>query len=112
MKNPVEENRKRIILECGCHAESVELEYWNLNSSDEEEWGEVSISHIIPSFYAYQDTNWNRFVHAISIIWKIITGKEYAFFSVLLSDADQIIAIRNFFNSIDTDKMLYNGKDE
>jgi hypothetical protein len=111
MKNPVEAGRHKLSLECGCHAESLDFEYYDPDGDDD--WNELYIHHSAPSFYTLQEVGlWNRFKHGVSIIWKIITGKEYEFFSIVLCDAKQVVALREFLNDIDTTKMLYNGKDE
>ena len=113
MKNPIGEERHELTLECGCHAESLKFEFYDMFEHDKknEEWNELYISHIIPSFYAMQHGTWDRIKNALAIIWDILRGREYRFFEVTLTDARQVIQLKKFLSEIDESTMLYNGTD-
>lgn len=104
MNDPVEVGRNHLMLECGCYAEYLEFDYYDW---DEPDWREINISHVLPSFYALQYGSWERIKKALQIIWAVIRGKEYTFFSININKASQVRQLKEFLDKIDLDKMMY-----
>jgi hypothetical protein len=88
-------------IKCACGAEYLEIEYW-----DDDE-GAIYISHIIPSFYALQHDTWDRIKDALKIIWCLLRGKQYEFFSISLDTKSKIKEFKEFVEKIDANKAFY-----
>jgi hypothetical protein len=70
---------KNIFVPCDCGAEILGIthakkdKYWTIVYNEDK-------------FYSLQDNGWDIFKHRISFIWKILTGKEYTFFEIIVND--------------------------
>ena len=76
--------RKKFVLECEGYDEYLVADYVDYNDEDQI----LYLSHVIPSFYAYQRPFRNYLRRMFTMIWAAITGKEYSFFDIVIYEKD------------------------
>jgi hypothetical protein len=77
--------RKQFLLNCEGHDEYLVVDYVDYNDDDQEI---LYLSHVIPSFYAYQRPFRDHLRRMFKMIWSAITGKEYSFFDIVIYSKD------------------------
>jgi hypothetical protein len=70
---------KRISVPCDCHTEYLHITRW---TEDKDWW----VSSSTEDFVNNQRDGWDIFKHRVSLAWKILSGKEYWFFDIVVSD--------------------------
>lgn len=71
----MQENSFQLDCDCGCN--KIVFSYWD---------GELVISHYALSFYRHQKSIWNTIKTRISLLWCIITGKEYRLYETVIPE--------------------------
>ena len=69
---------KEIIALCACGCGAIHL------SQFEDEDDTVYFGHYTASWYALQQPGWNDLKDRLRMIWKIIIGKRFCFYDVVL----------------------------
>ena len=74
---------------CGCGA---------LRVAQDKENQAVLLSYIIPAWYAGAFSGWKK---ALSLIWHILTGKQYYFYEVIIDDNLTLRRFKDFVANIE-----------
>lgn len=84
-----------VILSCDCGCSKLELGQFT-----KELGGTVHISHYYDSFYSEQTGIFNILKDRLVMCWKIMCGKKYTFYEVLLTK-NETDKFMSFINNID-----------
>ena len=90
-----EEGVTKIIIECDCGCEALELSKYVWNDGDIDYYLEL----IAPAFYYEQTTSWDRFKVRVKFIWLILRGK-YHWLTSLVLKKEQLVQLRDALNEI------------
>jgi len=86
--------RKEFVLNCEGMDESLVFNFVNYDDGDETI---MYLSHVIPSFFANQRPFRNYLRRMFRMIWCAISGKEYAFFDIVIySDSGKLEEFKKF----------------
>jgi len=64
---------------CNCGAEVLVITH----DKRDKDW---NISSHTDDFYNLQNNAWEIFKHRVVLVWKILVGREYSFYDILVSD--------------------------
>lgn len=90
-----EEGITKIIIECDCGCEALQLSKFNWNDGDVDYYLEI----LVPAFSAEQTTSWDRFKVRTKFIWLILRGK-YHWLTSLILKKEQLVQLRDALNEI------------